>query len=163
LSAVDPNAAILEVLALMRNELDRHDVLAETDLAALTMPVLGDRVPLQQVVLNLIMNGIEAIGSTARQARLITLRSRQGDPGYIWVTISDTGIELEQTGTERIFGSFFTTKPDGIRMGLSICRSIMEAHRGRLWASPSLPHGSDFHFTLPVYQGGHDLRIPTAK
>jgi PAS domain S-box-containing protein len=152
MSAVDLNAAILEVLALTRNEFDRHGVLAVTDLAASTMPVLGDRVLLQQVILNLIMNALEAIDATAPQTRLITLRSRQGDPGYIWTTISDTGIGLEQTGTERIFESFFTTKPDGIGMGLSICRSIMEAHRGRLWASPGAPHGSEFHFTLPVYQ-----------
>jgi PAS domain S-box-containing protein len=154
MSAVDLNSAILEVLALTRNEFDRHDVLAVTDLAASTMPVLGDRVLLQQVILNLIMNGLEAIDATASQARLITLRSRQGDPGYNWVTISDTGIGLGHTGTERIFESFFTTKPDGIGMGLSICRSIMEAHQGRLWASPGSPHGSEFHFTLPLYEGG---------
>jgi PAS domain S-box-containing protein len=152
LSAVDLNAAIIEVLALTRNELDRHSVLAETDLAPLTTPVLGDRVLLQQVILNLIMNGIEAIDATTRQSRLITLRSRQGDPGYMWVTIADTGIGLEQTGTEKIFESFFTTKPDGIGMGLSICRSIVESHRGRLWASAGSPHGSEFHFTLPSYK-----------
>jgi signal transduction histidine kinase len=153
MSAVDLNAAIVEVLALTRNELDRHSVLAETDLAPLTTQVLGDRVLLQQVILNLIMNGIEAIDATTRQSRLITLRSRQGDPGYVWVTIADTGIGLEQTGTEKIFESFFTTKPDGIGMGLSICRSIVESHRGRLWASARSPYGSEFHFTLPSYQG----------
>jgi PAS domain S-box-containing protein len=153
MSAVDLNAVILEVLALIRNELDRHNVVAETDLLPLANPVLGDRVLLQQVTLNLIMNGIEAIDATAQRLRRITVRSRQGDSGYVWVTISDTGIGLEQTGTEKIFESFYTTKPDGIGMGLSICRSIMEAHHGRLWASAGSPHGSEFHFTLPVYHG----------
>jgi PAS domain S-box-containing protein len=153
MSAVDLNAAILEVLSLTRNELDRHDVNVETDLADLTTPVLGDRVLLQQVMLNLIMNGIEAIDATAGQARLITLCSRQGDAGHVCVTVADTGIGLGQTGTEKIFESFFTTKPDGLGMGLSICRSIVESHRGRLWASPGSPHGSEFHFTLPIYLG----------
>jgi signal transduction histidine kinase len=157
-AAVDLNAVILEVLALTRAELDRHDVVAETELAVLAKPVFGDRVLLQQVILNLIMNGIEAIDATAQRRRRITVRSRLGDSGEVWVTISDTGIGLAQTGTEKIFESFYTTKPDGIGMGLSICRSIMEAHHGRLWASDGSPHGSEFHFTLPVFQGDPSLK-----
>lgn len=150
-SALDLNAVVLEVLMLTRNELDRHDIIVETDLRADIGPALGDRVQIQQVLLNLIMNGIEAINASHHQRRSITVVSKPAEPGFIEVVIADTGTGLGQTGNEEIFDVFFTTKPEGIGIGLSICRSIVEAHHGRLWAAPNTPHGSSFHFTVPTF------------
>jgi signal transduction histidine kinase len=120
----DINDAVRDVLVLIRGELRPHDVFLETELFPDLGPTMGNRVQLQQVILNLIRNGIEAL--------------------------TDTGTGLDPTKMERIFDAFFTTEPEGMGMGLSICRSIVEAHGGRLWASPNFPYGSVFRFTLPV-------------
>ena len=106
---------------------------------------------MQQVILNLVLNGIEAINASNHPSRSIKIRTERGGPGYIVVSVSDTGIGLEQTSGEQIFEMFFTTKPDGIGIGLSICRSIVEAHRGRLWASPNQSRGAVFQFTVPIF------------
>ncbi|MEA2780363.1 MAG: hypothetical protein QOK29_1907, partial [Rhodospirillaceae bacterium] len=141
--------AIREILVLMRSELRRHHVSLETELSAGIEPVTGDRVQLQQVVLNLIMNGIEAMSATMHDPRVLRVNSQIGGPNSVMIAVTDTGPGLDPTKMDRIFDAFFTTKPQGMGMGLSICRSIVEAHGGRLWASPHVPHGTIFRFTVP--------------
>jgi signal transduction histidine kinase len=112
--------------------------------------VLGDRVQLQQVIINLMMNGIEAMLSTTDRPRELVIRSGQDDAHGVLVSVMDCGVGISAEDADRLFNAFFTTKPDGMGMGLSICRSIIEAHGGRLWATANVPHGATFQFTLPV-------------
>jgi signal transduction histidine kinase len=154
MTPLDINGAIQEVLVLMRGELRRHEVALETDLMAGLEPIVGDRVQLQQVILNLIANGIEAMSAPGDQPRRLRIKSQNQDPGDVLIAVEDTGIGLDPTKMGRIFDAFFTTKPEGIGMGLSICRSIVEAHGGRLWASPNAPRGSIFQFTVPALAKG---------
>jgi C4-dicarboxylate-specific signal transduction histidine kinase len=146
----DTNAAITDVLALVRSELRRHNVSLETELSADLEPILGDRSQIQQVLLNLIVNGIEAMTSGVHDLRTLRLSSRMAGPGNVLIAVADTGTGLDPTKADHIFDAFFTTKPEGIGMGLSICRSIVEAHGGRLWASSNSPRGSTFQFTMPA-------------
>jgi len=146
----DLNSAIEEVLLLTRSELIQQDVALRTDLSAADRMVLGDRVQLQQVMLNLIMNGIEAMSTVMGRAKLLTISSERVDSGGVLVAVKDTGEGIAPETADRIFESFFTTKPNGLGMGLSICRSIIEAHGERFWASPNIPHGAIFQFTLPA-------------
>lgn len=150
----DVNAAIADVLTLTRGELQRYDVLLETELAADLEPVSGDRGQMQQVILNLIVNGIEAMTADIDRPRVLQLSSRMAEPGNVLIAVADTGTGLDPTKASHIFDAFFTTKPEGMGMGLSICRSIVEAHGGRLWASPNSPRGSIFQFTVPVASDG---------
>jgi PAS domain S-box-containing protein len=159
MAELDINAAILEVIALTHNELERHAIAVMTEFGADATPVLGDKVQMQQVILNLIMNGIEAINAAPHQPRHLKIQSKREESGCAVVTITDTGIGLNHTSSEKVFEAFFTTKADGIGIGLSICRSIVEAHRGRIWASPNPPRGTSFHFTLPMY--GLETSAPT--
>jgi C4-dicarboxylate-specific signal transduction histidine kinase len=149
LTKLDIDEVISEVLALARGELRRHDVVLRTELAAEGKSVMGDRVQLQQVLLNLIMNGVEAMGEVTERARELTVSSTLVEPGSVVVAVEDTGAGLDPAAAERMFQPFFTTKPDGLGMGLAICRSIVEAHGGRLWVSPRDPHGADVRFTVP--------------
>jgi PAS domain S-box-containing protein len=142
---------IKEVLALAHGELRRHHVVLRTELAVEDRPVTGDRVQLQQVLLNLIMNGVEAMRGVTERARELTVSSMLAEPGRVLVAVEDTGTGLDPAVAERMFQPFFTTKPDGLGMGLSICRSIIEAHGGRLWVSPRTPHGADVRFTIPFW------------
>jgi C4-dicarboxylate-specific signal transduction histidine kinase len=151
MARVDLNEAIQEVLALMRSELRRHHVSLEANLPAGLEPVLGDRVQLQQVVLNLVLNAIEAMGGVGDLARVLRVNSQRGDCSNVLVEVEDTGTGLDAANKDRIFDPFFTTKPAGMGMGLSICRSIIEAHGGRLWATANPPRGSVFRFTVPVW------------
>jgi signal transduction histidine kinase len=146
----DINEAIDEVLALARSELQRHGVVLHTDLSAGDRPVFGDRVQLQQVLLNLIMNGIEAMKAVPAQTRDLTVSSALAEAGSVLVAIEDTGTGLDPAIAQRIFEPFFTTKSDGLGMGLSICRSIIEAHGGRLWVLPRALHGTALRFTIPT-------------
>jgi len=146
----DINDAITEVLTLAHGELRRHEVSLETEFCACLEPVVGDRGQLQQVVLNLIVNGIEAISGVMHGPRMLRISSQRDEPGNVLITVADTGMGLDATKVDRIFDPFFTTKPEGMGMGLSICRSIVEAHGGRLWASPNSPQGSVFQFAVPV-------------
>jgi PAS domain S-box-containing protein len=150
LTALDIREAIEEVLALSRGELQRQGVVLHTDLFAGAQPVLGDRVQLQQVLLNLIMNAIQAMRAVTDRGRGLAVSIARADPDHVLVVVEDTGPGLDPALAQRIFEPFFTTKPDGLGMGLSICRSIIEAHGGRLWASPRAPHGTAFHFTVPI-------------
>jgi PAS domain S-box-containing protein len=147
---LDLNEAIQEVLTLMTGELHRHDILLETRLLAGPAPVVGDRIQLQQVVLNLVANSIEAMSASIDQPRTLRVRSQSIAPDSVLVDVEDTGAGIDPATMNRLFDAFFTTKPNGLGMGLSICRSIVEAHGGRLWASANVPHGSIFHFTVPA-------------
>jgi C4-dicarboxylate-specific signal transduction histidine kinase len=144
------NDAIREVLALTRSELQRHGVVLHIDLSAADRPVLGDRVQLQQVLLNLIMNGVEAMSAVTDRPKMLAITSEAVEPGGLLVAVEDTGTGLDPATADRIFDPFFTTKPEGMGMGLSICRSIIEDHGGRLWATPNIPQGAIFRFRLPV-------------
>jgi PAS domain S-box-containing protein len=144
------NDAISDVLVLMRGELHRHDVVLETELFPDLGTIMGDRVQLQQVILNLIMNGIEAMSAVMLRPRVLRVSSQTDERGDVTIAVADTGTGLDTTKMEPIFDAFFTTKPEGMGMGLSICRSIVETHGGRIWASPHVPYGSVFRFTMPV-------------
>jgi signal transduction histidine kinase/CheY-like chemotaxis protein len=149
LNRLDIDAAIREVLALTRSEMQRHGVVLHTDLAVGNQPVYGDRVQLQQVLLNLIMNGIEAMKAVTDRARELTISSSVIEPASVLVSVEDTGTGLDPSLAQRVFEPFFTTKADGLGMGLSICRSIVESRGGRLWAAPRAPSGTGLHFTMP--------------
>jgi C4-dicarboxylate-specific signal transduction histidine kinase len=151
LTRLDLDDVIRQVLALARGELLRHDVVLRTDLAMDDRPVTGDRVQLQQVLLNLIMNGVEAMRGVTERTRELTVSSMLAEPSGVLVAIKDTGAGLDPAVAERMFQPFFTTKSDGLGMGLAICRSIVEAHGGRLWVSPRAPHGADVRFTVPLW------------
>jgi signal transduction histidine kinase len=112
--------------------------------------ILGDRVQLQQVIINLIMNGIEAMQSVTDRPRELVIRSRQDETQQVLVSVADCGVGISAENADRLFNAFFTTKSGGMGMGLSICRSIIETHNGRLWATANLPHGATFQFILPV-------------
>jgi C4-dicarboxylate-specific signal transduction histidine kinase len=148
---LDIDEVIRQVLGLVRGELLRHDVVLRTVLAAEDRPVTGDRVQLQQVLLNLIMNGVEAMRGVTERNRELTVTSTLAQLGSVLVAVEDTGMGLDPAVAERMFQPFFTTKPDGLGMGLAICRSIIEAHGGRLWVSPRAPHGADVRFTIPLW------------
>jgi predicted ATPase/signal transduction histidine kinase/GAF domain-containing protein len=149
LTTLDINDVIREVLALTHSELQRHGVVLRTDLAAGDRPVVGDRVQLQQVLLNLMLNGIDAMKAVT-DTKELTVSSALTEPGSILVAVEDSGPGLDPAIAHQIFEPFFTTKPDGLGMGLSICRSIIDAHGGRLWASSCVPHGTVFRFTVPI-------------
>jgi PAS domain S-box-containing protein len=153
-SRLDVNDVVRDVLSLVQPELRHHDVTLGVELASGLPPVFGDRVQLQQVLLNLIMNGIEAMKTVRDRPRQLLIRSHQHEPGTIVVAVRDSGVGLDPPGADRIFDAFYTTKPDGLGMGLSISRSIIEAHAGRLWASGNDDHGVTLQFTLPT--GGGD-------
>ena len=146
---LDVNEIILGVIALMRSELHRNHVLLCTELLANDLPVVvADRIQLQQVILNLIINAIEAMVEGG--PRQLVVASGKDPSGHVLVAVRDSGMGLDPEGVHRLFEAFYTTKPEGIGMGLAISRSIIEAHGGRLWASANVPRGAVFQFTLPV-------------
>src|SRR5262249_43389548 len=132
---IDLNAAINEVIVLAQSAITRNGVSVQTRLGDGLFPVEGDRVQLQQVVLNLILNAVEAMGSVEAGARELSIRTEQDQAG-VFVAVGDSGPGIDPTHLERVFEAFYTAKPTGIGMGLSICRSIIDAHCGRLWAEP---------------------------
>ena len=150
LAEIDMNKTVEEVLALARSEIRRHDIKLSSNLSAEIQPVHGDRVQLQQVLLNLIMNSIESLRATLDLPKVLSISSEPREAGGVLVTVEDTGAGLEPGVGERIFDPLFTTKPDGMGMGLAICRSIIDAHGGRIWAEPAVPHGAVFRFVLPT-------------
>src|ERR1700756_1990504 len=131
---------------LLGDTADRHSISIRTELDRGLPRTTADRVQLQQVLMNLMLNGIEAMRETGGE---LTIASRRAEPGQLMVSVSDWGIGLPANETERIFDAFFTTKPQGTGMGLSISRRIVESHGGRLWANPNAGRGATFHFTLP--------------
>jgi signal transduction histidine kinase len=144
------NDVIAEVIALVQGELRRHGVALHTDLAADLPPVLADRIQLQQVLLNLLLNGVEAMRGVTDRPRALIVRSQPEEAAAIRVGVQDAGTGIDPQDLERIFTAFFTTKPEGLGMGLAISRTLIEAHGGRLWASPNAGPGATVQFTLPV-------------
>jgi PAS domain S-box-containing protein len=147
---VSVNNAIEEVLVFAQAELQAREVSIRRDLDADLPMIIGDKVQLQQVLLNLIVNGIEAMAAITDRRRELVIGSRLDRDGELVISVEDTGTGLDPNHKDRIFDAFFTTKSDGMGMGLSISASIIEAHGGRLWASPGASHGTVFHFALPA-------------
>jgi signal transduction histidine kinase len=145
---LDINEAILEVIEVTRSELLRNGVSLRTELAKGLPLIRGDRVQLQQIVLNLIVNAIEAMSHASKGARDLLISTAEDVSNGVLVAVRDSGSGLSPESLERLFDPFYTTKPGGMGMGLSICRSIIEAHGGRLWASANAPRGARFQFTL---------------
>jgi signal transduction histidine kinase len=143
------NDVIQEALILVTHELERHAVVVHTDLATNIEAILADRVPMQQVLLNLFMNAIEAMSGITDRPKVLTVSSRPVEPATLLVTVEDTGVGLDAVTADRIFDPWFTTKNNGMGLGLSICRSIIEAHTGRLWAESRRPCGMVFRFRVP--------------
>jgi PAS domain S-box-containing protein len=147
---IDVTKLVRDMLGLMLGELQANDVSVEATLEDNLPDVKGNRVQLQQVILNLIRNAIEAMSSVTNRARVLRIRSVIHEPDSVLVSVEDSGTGIDPKDTDRIFDSFFTTKPDGTGMGLSICRSIIEGHRGRLWASSGIDHGAVLNVLLPA-------------
>ena len=147
---VNVNALIGDVLALMQAELESHQVALHTGMLDGLPDVMAERVQLQQVLLNLIMNGVDAMSSVTGRERRLTIKSEIQDMQEVRIAVEDSGTGIDPSHMDRIFDPFFTTKPHGMGMGLSICRSIIESHGGRLWAVPHDPHGTTFYVELPV-------------
>jgi PAS domain S-box-containing protein len=146
---LDVNDVIREVIVLVQRELISHQVSLRMELAPKLPMVLADRVQLQQVMINLVMNGIEAMRSVTDRTRELVIGSLQ-ETQQVLVSVTDRGVGISTEIADRLFNPFFTTKSGGMGMGLAICRSIMEGHGGRLWATADVPHGATFQFTLPV-------------
>jgi C4-dicarboxylate-specific signal transduction histidine kinase len=145
----DLNEAINEVIALARGEITKNGVSVNTHLTEGALPVEGDRVQLQQVVLNLILNAVEAMGSVQEKPRELSVSTEQTQANGVLVAVRDSGPGIDAKHLDRVFEAFYTTKSGGVGMGLSICRSIINAHGGRLWAEANEPRSSVFQFTLP--------------
>jgi C4-dicarboxylate-specific signal transduction histidine kinase len=146
----DVNELLSEVMPLVRDAMLKDHIEARLEFASGLPAVKGDRVQLQQVILNLVMNGIEALHQSARTPRTLFVSSSLLPTGEVAVTVSDSGVGVEPAAFEKLFDPFFTTKPSGMGMGLSVSRSIVESHGGRLWASRNEGPGVSFHVALPV-------------
>jgi signal transduction histidine kinase len=150
-TSLDVNKLIDEVLALACDNLEKHRILVQAEPNAQAPRVIGDRIQLQQVLLNLITNAIESMAAAAKDgARVLSVRSEVDEVASVIVSVADTGTGIGSQEIKRIFNPLFTTKPDGMGMGLSICRSIVEGHGGRLWVAPNKPAGTVFQFSLPA-------------
>ncbi|HKN71027.1 MAG TPA: PAS domain S-box protein [Terriglobales bacterium] len=152
---VDLNEIIREMMLLLHSEAIQFAVLVRTELAADLPQVMGDRVQLQQVLMNLMMNSIDAM-KNVDGTRELTIQSQRAENGQVLISVSDTGVGLPPQQADQIFNAFFTTKPHGTGMGLRISRSIVESHGGRLWAADNSPRGARFAFTLPTKIEGHE-------
>ena len=148
------NEAILQVIALARNEMAKNGISVRTQLVDTLPAIQGDRVQLQQVILNLLINAAEAMSGMSEGPRELLISTAKTESEGVLVAVRDSGPGLAPESVDRLFESFYTTKPGGLGMGLSICRSIIEAHHGRLWATANTPHGAVFQFTLPPHSDG---------
>jgi signal transduction histidine kinase/FixJ family two-component response regulator len=144
---IDLNEIIRHMIALLRDAADRNSISIRTELDPALVKTTADRVQLQQVLMNLMLNGIEAMKGASG---CLTITSRRSEDGQLMVSVGDSGIGLPAEGAEHIFQAFFTTKPDGTGIGLPLSRRIIQSHGGRLWASANTPRGAVFHFTLPI-------------
>jgi PAS domain S-box-containing protein len=152
---VDVNDVVREILVLLRSEATRYSISVRTELAGDLPQVTGDRVQLQQVMMNLIMNSIDAM-KAVDETRELAIHSQRTENEQLLVCVTDTGVGLPPQRAEQIFNAFFTTKAHGTGMGLRISRSILESHGGRLWAAPNSPRGASFYFTLPTQDEAHE-------
>jgi signal transduction histidine kinase len=150
---LDINPVIQEIIELVRGEMIQSKVSLQTELVAGLPLVSADRVQLQQVLLNLITNALDALRPVKDRPRFLRIRTDKPDARTVRVAVQDTGVGVDPQQAEHLFQAFFTTKPNGLGMGLSISRSIVEAHGGRLWATPNDGPGVTFQFTLPVEEG----------
>jgi PAS domain S-box-containing protein len=148
------NEAVLEILKLARAAMSEHGVFVTMQLSERLPRIFGDRIQLQQVILNLIMNAIEAMSEVAERSRDLLISTSEAESGSVLVKVRDSGPGLPPANLARIFDAFYTTKASGLGMGLSICRSIVEAHGGRLWATPNEPYGAVFCMMLPIGKTG---------
>jgi C4-dicarboxylate-specific signal transduction histidine kinase len=153
--SVDVNEVIGEMVVLLRGEAMRYSISLRTELAAELPSVLGDRVQLQQVMMNLMTNGIDAM-KEVDGTRELSIKSQRAENDQVLVSVSDTGVGLPAEQADQIFNAFFTTKPHGTGMGLRICRSIVDSHGGRLWAANNSPRGASFYVTLPTKVEAHE-------
>jgi PAS domain S-box-containing protein len=151
---INLNNLIDEVLGVTRGELERHRVLLESALCDQHPTIIAERTHVQQVILNLVMNALEAMSSVTDRKRILIVRSEMDESDHVLITVEDSGSGIEPRDTSRIFDAFFTTKAQGMGMGLSVCRTIIEAHGGRLWYSARSPHGSSFSAKLPIFRPG---------
>jgi C4-dicarboxylate-specific signal transduction histidine kinase len=150
----DLNEAINEVIVMVRSAIAKNEISVSTRLMDGLVPVQGDRVQLQQVLVNLMLNAIEAMNSVDGGPRKLSIRTEQSQTGGILVAVHDSGPGVDPVNLERVFEPFYTTKTSGIGMGLSICRTIIHGHGGRLWISANEPGGAVVQFTLPAAQEG---------
>jgi len=148
--AFDLNGAVNEVIVMVRDTIDRHGVSVRTHFTERMSLVRGDRVQLQQVVLNLVLNAVEAMSSVQSGTRELSISTEENDAGGFLVAVSDSGPGIDAQQLDQIFKSFYTTKASGVGVGLAICRSIIDAHGGRLWADANQPNGAVFRFSLPA-------------
>jgi C4-dicarboxylate-specific signal transduction histidine kinase len=146
------NEVLNEALTLVQHELLGSRVALRLEQASALPLILADKVQLQQVILNLVINGIEAMQSITNRVRELVIRSEHDDQ-HVRVTVTDCGVGFSADNAPQLFNTFFTTKSSGMGMGLSICRSIIELHGGRIWAMPNVPHGASIQFTLPLHSG----------
>ena len=160
---VDVNALLHNSLTLLDWDLGRHGVQLSIERAPGTegaMPVAGDGVMLQQVMVNLLRNAIDAMGATPAGQRQLAIGSRIDDAGQLEITIADTGVGIGEDGAAQLFMPFYSTKPNGMGIGLNICRSLIELHQGRLWFTPNQPRGCVFHVALPLAAADEADRLP---
>jgi signal transduction histidine kinase len=154
MAPIDINSVVTEVIPLLQHELRSHRILLQLELIPSSLSVLGDRIQLQQVIMNLLLNGMEAIAPLSDGPRELLIRSGKDGPDQVTVAVQDSGVGIDPVSEKQLFNPFFTTKPHGTGMGLSICRSIIELHGGRVWASRNERRGATFHFSLPLRQEG---------
>jgi C4-dicarboxylate-specific signal transduction histidine kinase len=147
---VEINEAVLEIVELVQREIAKNAISVQLRLEESLPAVHGDRVQLQQVILNLLINAVEAMSGMSEGPRELLISTRETESEGVLVAVRDSGPGLAPEGVDRLFESFYTTKPGGLGIGLSICRSIIEAHQGRLWASANAPRGAVFQFTVPA-------------
>jgi len=152
---IDVNELIREMVIVLRNEANRHSITMRADLAEKLPTVMGDRVQLQQALMNLMLNGIEAIRDPSGE---LTIQSQLARDDQMLISVTDTGVGLPAEDIDKIFHAFFTTKSQGTGLGLAITRSIVESHGGRIWAAPNSGQGATFYFTLP--SGGSGMMSP---
>jgi signal transduction histidine kinase len=144
------NQLIREVQSLAQREFEKHTVILDIRLDEALPLVTADKVQMQQVIFNLVTNALDAMEPVKDRSRILRIKTAVDGSGDVLIAIEDTGIGISADDTDRIFSTFFTTKAHGMGMGLSICRSIIESHDGRLWASSGAPYGAIFQITLPV-------------
>jgi signal transduction histidine kinase len=149
---LDINELTREVIELTNSELRSSGTSLRTQLADGLPLILGDRIQLQQVMLNLILNAVEAMSSSRERSRELLIKTARDGPGGVLVAVQDSGPGLKPESVDRLFDAFYTTKQDGMGMGLSICRSIIEAHGGCVWATANVPPGAVLQFTLPFHR-----------